>query len=539
MERNKRVAAYVVVFLSVLLFFTFMYRLGMSHFEHRSVSYIHAFEVVVETFTTTGYGSHAPWKSAAMNLFVVLMQFTGILLLFTTLPLFIVPAIQGALKERVPTSVDMEDHVVICNYTSRGETIIDEFEERNVGYVVLEPDREDVSQLRGEGVNVIYGDPQEVEDLENACVSQAASAVVDYSDERNASVILSIRELSSDVKVFSLIEDADLAPYIEYAGADRVLLPRHLLGISIADIVTTSVQTHLGDTVEVGEDFLIVELPVHHESSICGEQISDSRIRDKTGVSVLGVWIDGEFYAHPGGDTVLDERTVLLVAGTENQLEDLKKLTQSEGRPHRRGDVIVAGHGEVGSTVCKKLETVPATVVDIEEVEDVDVVGDATDEDVLLEAGVKDARALVVTLGSDTQAIFTVLVARELNPNIEILVRANHNESISKLYRAGADYVLGLPNVSGRLIARNVLGEDIMTINKQIKMVRTAAPGLVESSLRDAHVAKKTGSTVVAVERNDELITQLSPDFVVEEGDTLVVAGSDESISKFESEFVD
>ena len=130
MDTKKRIVLYVLVLVSSVVFFTLLYRWGMGYFENESRSYIRAFGVVIETFTTTGYGSDAPWSPGAMNLIVVAMQLTGVTLLFTTLPLFVMLAISTVLSDRVPRSVDMTDHVVICNYTSRGETIIEEFEER-------------------------------------------------------------------------------------------------------------------------------------------------------------------------------------------------------------------------------------------------------------------------------------------------------------------------------------------------------------------------------------------------------------------------
>ena len=77
---------------------------------------------------------------------------------------------------------------------------------------------------------MIHGDPEDMSVLRSACVGEAESMVVDYSEEKNASVILSARELSSNVRIVSLVDNEEIADYIRYAGADEVILPQTSLG---------------------------------------------------------------------------------------------------------------------------------------------------------------------------------------------------------------------------------------------------------------------------------------------------------------------
>jgi K+/H+ antiporter YhaU regulatory subunit KhtT len=73
----------------------------------------------------------------------------------------------------------------------------------------------------------------------------------------------------------------------------------------------------------------------------------------------------------------------------------------------------------------------------------------------------------------------------------------------------------------------------VMTPDMQIDVVRRGASGLVGETLASADVRARTGSTVVAVQRGDELLTDLDPSFEFAEDDELVVAGSDEAINRF------
>jgi Trk K+ transport system NAD-binding subunit len=229
----------------------------------------------------------------------------------------------------------------------------------------------------------------------------------------------------------------------------------------------------------------------------------------------------------------------LLVAGAEERLERMRKETVSTFRRSRRGKVLLVGYGEGGRTIARKLDIagVPYNAVDAEDIEGVDVVGDATDADVLREAGIEDARSVVLALPDDTTMEFTTLVARDLNGSVEIVARSQTSESVGKTYRAGADYVLSVEAVSGRSVASEVLEEDILSVGTNIEVVRTTVPGLVGETLGDSNVRERTGCTVVAVERDGDLLTDLTPDFRAREGDEFIVAGTDEGTNEFVEEF--
>ena len=105
--------------------------------------------------------------------------------------------------------------------------------------------------------------------------------------------------------------------------------------------------------------------------------------------------------------------------------------------------------------------------------------------------------------------------------------------SIRPLTVAGADYVLSLATVSGRILASTILEETVMSPDTQVEVVRREAPGLVGQTLGEADVRTKTGCTVVGVERDEVVRTDIGPDFRVQGGDELVVAGTDEGVNRF------
>jgi Trk K+ transport system NAD-binding subunit len=542
MDRQKRRAvAYISLLVTVVVGYTLAYQMGMARFEGETVSILHAFHIVVETFTTTGFGEDAPWTSPAMLGLVVSMQLTGVFLIFLTLPLFVVPWVERRLEVEPPTEVEMADHVVICGFSDRGEALVDELEGQEVPYIIVESDRDRAQDRYEDGEPVIFGNPESTEVLKNACVADARAVVIDESDEHNATIALSVREIDDEVQTLCFAEDPEIAVYLQYAGADQVLSPHDILGRSLADKVTSAVTTSLGETVEIGDDFEIVEMPIQGQSALDGVRLSESGIRERTGANVIGAWFSGEFVGAPDPDRTIDRHCILLVAGRADQLETLKDLTQSTERRRRTEGVILAGYGEVGSTVKDALaaKDIKTTIVDREEKPGVDVVGDITNEDTLLEAGLGDVGAVILALGEDTATVFATLVIREARNDVDVICRVDERESASKLYAAGADYVLALAAVSGRMLAQDLLGEDVMALDKQIDIVRTTARHVSGKTLAEANIRARTGCTVIAVERDDTVISDLGPEFRLQRDDALIVAGTDEHIARFNEVFSD
>ena len=538
MARRDRVVGYFIGVVAVVLLYTLAYQFSMAVFEGRSLSFSKALLTVVETFTTTGYGEDSGlWTSTEMHVLMIVMQLTGVTVVFLTLPVFVAPWVESRLSETAPSSVDgLTDHVVVAGYTSRVDALIDELSARGLRYVIVEPDRELANELYAETeMTVMHGDPELEETLSTAGVRDARALVCDVDDETNASIVLAARGMGVDRTEFiTFVEDPDIAAYHRYAGADEVFSPRQLVGESLAKKVTAGVTPELDGAIEIDEDFDIVELPVQSGSEIVDRTVADAGIRERTGVNIVGAWFRGEFLSPPPPDARIDEQTILVVAGRERQLERLKELTLSERRRRDGGPVIVAGFDEVGTTAVEWIgDAVETVVLDLRDLEGVDVVGDVTDEETLRASRIDEASTVIIAVSDDTTTVFATLVIRELNPEVEIIARADATESVRKLYQAGADYVLALATVSGRMLASSLLEEEVISFDQQVDVVRVDCGSLVGRTLGEADVRARTGVTVIAVERDGTVVTDLGPDFRVQAGDEMIVAGTDEDVTRF------
>jgi Trk K+ transport system NAD-binding subunit len=533
--RRRLFRVYLVTVVGSLLVFTVAYDAGMTFFESRPRTFLESFEVVMQTFTTTGYGQDAPWESPVMTFLVVGMQIASLLLIFAAFPIVIVPLVEDALSTSPPTGIDRADHVLICGSSSRTRTLLSDLDAQGVDGVVVEPDRERAMDLHEQGHDVVHADPESVDALRDASVEHATAVVADSDDEVDLSVIMAVAEVTADVPVYSVVEKPTLAPYHERAGATEAFSPRVLLGRGLANKVRNAVTTATGDNVDLGGGLEVAEFPIQPGSRLQGERISEVDIERQTGATLIGTWSNGEFRTPPFADLVLDEHTVLLVIGTETALSGLKRRTLSEIRRYSRGEVIVVGFGVVGSTVDEVLarEDVPRTVVDLEERPGVDVVGDATDPGVLREAGVDEARTVILALDDDTTTLLATFVVREVNPDAEVIARADDVDNVKKLYRAGADYVLSLASVTGRLLASTILDEDVVSVDTQVEVVRLSAEPVAGQTIGDVELPP--GVTVIAVEHRDGRISADVGDWTtLDATDELVVAGVDRDVGRID-----
>ena len=221
--------------------------------------------------------------------------------------------------------------------------------------------------------------------------------------------------------------------------------------------------------------------------------------------------------------------------------------------------VIVCGCGRTGRQVAQELETMAADYVIIEkDTARIDelreflphahvIEGDATHDHVLLEAGLLQAKGLVACLSKDTDNLFVCLSARDLAATLKIVARAYEEETMDKLYRAGADHVVS-PNVSSAIRMASVLLRpsavtflDIATRSSDLalRMEQTVISGtsaVAGQTLMEAKIPQRTGLIVIALrKKNDqrhEFVFNPVASTRLDAGDEVIVLGQDEQIRK-------
>ena len=538
-RRNRLIIYYLVGLIVLVSVYAVVYNIALARLEGVNQSIFASFEFIVQTMTTTGYGQDSDlWSHPLMFLFVSLTQISGIGIGFFTLRLIIIPLFTGAEVNLDDRLTPKQDHVIICEYRRDSAVLLDELEELGIEYVLISSDEENAKDLSDAGYSVIRGSPQDREAFGRASIDTARTVITDTGDA-NVNTILTVRSIDPEMDVIALTDDSDMRSVLLDTGANTVLSPHGVLGHRLAEKVVSSFSAELTDTIELGGEIEITEIPIQHGNRLVGTRIRNSRIREETGANIIGAWIDGELQLPPHPDAVIRSNTVLLLSGAHEALEAFSEFTQPSRTLRRHERIIIAGQGEVGQAAREVVdeEGLDVTTIDIEDRDGVDIVGDAGSEETLEAAGIETAGAIIVGLPNDSASLLTSVLARSLNPDIEILARVSDTDATRKALSAGADYVLSVPRVSARMIARELRGEDILAPASQIRLLRVPAEPLAGSTLAESGIYEKTGCRVIAVEDESGFSSTIDPQRRFTGDERIVLVGSDEGVQQFRKQF--
>ena len=541
---RKSLLIYVAATVLLVVVYSFVFLFLMASAEGRSYTAVDAVYWVITTMTTQGVGDIV-FVSSIGKIFAVLVELSGIVLFFAILiPIVVAPVLQSV-RASVPTKSKAQEHVLIVGYSSMVETIIEELHERDLPYLVIDGDRDVVQALVERKIPCIYGDPSDEVTLQNAQIQRAKKVVLNQSDEKNAIIALVAKKLTR-ADIIGLVEDMANAVYLLYAGADKVVSPKQLLGIDIGHKAAMPI-THrlIGSTPLIGS-LRIFELPILGESGLNGSSIEDAKIRERTGATVIAIWKGAKLSFNPSASEIITDTTVLLLVGTKKQLNAAKELSicSPDGTYCAiKGHYIVAGYGAVGKRASKVLRSngIEHIIVDKHQG---DVVGSSTDRAILKQAGITEASTLLVTVNSDMDAIYTTLVARKLNPQIDIICRAIRPRAVATLYQAGADYVLSQSVVAGQVLVKFVaprpLGAQLreVLLSEDMKVLEyPPGPSIAGRSLEHLKIRSRTGCTVVAITTSGTTIPNPDPHQVIPKDSSLTVIGTREQIREFKRVF--
>ena len=536
LTRRDRLVLYYLLGLSTLVAaYTVVYNLAMAEIAGVDQSLFASFEFVVQTMTTTGYGQDSElWSHPAMFLFVSVMQISGIGIGFFTLRLIIIPLFSSADVNLDNRLTPKRDHVIVCEFRHDSEVLLEELEELGIEYVLISSDEDEARELSDEGYAAIHGSPQAAEAYQRAGIEKARAIITD-AGSATVDTILTARSVRPDTEIITLTDDTDLFDIFRETGADSVLSPHGVLGHRLAEKVVASFSTELDNTVQLGEDFEMTEVLVQRDSPLDGVTIRDAGLREQTGANIVGAWIDGELQLPPDPDAVIRENSVLLVAGEHEDLEDLSEFTRSTKAFQRPDRVVLAGRGEVGTAAEEVLRDagIETVSIDAEETTEPDIVGDTGKQSVLREANISNAGTILVCLPDDSQGLLTAVQAQAINPDIEVLFRANEMATVSKAFRAGADYVLAIPQVSARMVARELRGENVLDPASQIRVVRVPATPFAGETIASAEIPERTGCRVIAIENESGLTTRIDPQRELDADDQLTLVGTDDAVQEF------
>jgi voltage-gated potassium channel len=220
-----------------------------------------------------------------------------------------------------------------------------------------------------------------------------------------------------------------------------------------------------------------------------------------------------------------------------------------------RNHYIVCGYGRIGRVLCKLIKEETNDVVVIEQDEKLIptlekdkahyLQGDASDEDLLIKAGIKEASFLVTALATDIANVFLVLTARQLNPDIYIMARASNPAVRSKLMVAGANmvespYDTGAISMGLKLLRPSVSSFLDVALSRKRGGIQIEEIFVPQSSkytnvlLKDSGIRQDFNLIIISIKKTSgEMLFNPHFETLIEPQDTVIVMGKAQDLRDF------
>jgi len=247
--------------------------------------------------------------------------------------------------------------------------------------------------------------------------------------------------------------------------------------------------------------------------------------------------------------------TQIVVEGQLLRIMGRKKLERQIEK--LKNHIIICGYGRVGRIICEEIyrsKPTPLVVIDndstvtakIEEDGHLYLLGDATEEQCLLKAGIRSAKGLATALDSEADNVYITLTAKGLKPNLFIIARAGRIGSEKKLVQAGANHVVSPHQIGGYRMAQALLRPnvtefiDFATHDPGTGMGMEEIPvrpqsKLADVALVDSGIRKELDLIIVAIKKADgTMLFNPASHTTIQIGDTLIALGQRSSLIKLE-----
>ena len=546
-----QISIYFLAFAMLIALYTYIFHMFYPLLENKPITGVSALLFVVQSMTTVGYGEILPFNNDLTMLLSIQIILSGVIMIFVVIPLLIAPYLTTLLAPAPPrkTLHRMSGHTVVMGYDELTRSVIDSLTVSDHDIVIIEQDKAialEIATHYRKRAYVIWGDYTDPATWAAAHIEKALNVVICKDERQTASIVLGIRGLVKG-KIISVVDKLSFERYLRYAGADYVLSPKHATGRILARHAVLNpsgdaepfipgldrININLEQTAE--QELRLINIPVVFGCRAAFKSLSALKLLERFGIIVPFLWKAGKFIPEPGDDLIVDNTTSLFLFG---RAESIVTAIREEFNTDGCADAfaVIAGFGDVGAGAYQELRAsgVSCIVVDSKQQAVEQVVGNAENEEVLKKAHIADARFCIVALNNDDVNIFTTLMARNLNPVIRILARANEPATVEKLYRAGADYVALLPMIGGQTIARIILADTATILlelpNRELVILKHANNTY---SKPIKWFTKKTGVRIIGIESQIRSIIAPEPEEIILKGDAIIAVGNTEQLKKF------
>ena len=502
-------------------------------YEGQEHSWITGFYWTLTTMSTLGYGD-VSFMTDIGRIFSIIVLMSGIifmlvLLPFTFIELFYEPWMEARAASRVPRSVpkDMAGHVILTFYGPVVMALIPKLVQFKYPYVVVLPELDDVLLLSDQGINVIHGELNDPETFRLARVEQAAMVATTRNDIANTSVVFTVRGIAAQIPVIATARDAAAVEVLKLAGCNQVLDLTHLMAEALARRAIGGKQfSHVVGRID---DLLIAEVDAA-QTTLVG--MGYSVAQHKTSVSIVGFWARGSFEVGQP-ESVVDANTVLVMAGSTQQIKEFNEGFKNETTIQEWAPVIIIGGGRVGRATAASLKRRNINSIIVENMKEriLDpenyVFGSAADRAILQKAGIEKAPTVIITTRDDETNIYLTIFCRLLRPDIQIISRSTLESNVAGLHRAGSDIVMSYASMGANALFNLLQRSDLLMIAEGLNVFKIPVPKqLAGKTLAEANIRHQTGCSVIGIDSDEKTMTNPGPESQLPAGGEMVLIGT-------------
>jgi len=537
---------FLAILVAMIAAYALVFKLLMAR-EGQEYSWVTAFYWVLTVMSTLGFGD-ITFHTDLGRLFSMVVLLSGMMFLLVLLPFIFIeffyqPWMEGQKAAATPRSLKAgtRGHVVITHLDAVAANLVQRLERYKQRYVLLVGEAEEGLRLIEHGYRVVIGGLDDPDTYRAIRAADAGLIAATGTDEENTLVASTVREVSESVRMVATADDVASIDVLVLAGCQQVLHLSSLMASSLARRVSgVDHRAHV-----IGEYGRLVIAEANTTGTrLVGSTVRDSEIRARSGAAIVGIWQRGA-YEPAAPETVLVEGTVLLLAGTREQLEAYDCEFGDPQEPER--SVLILGGGRVGRATARALRqrNIDYRIVERDPSrpgrDERWVLGNAAELEVLRAAGIDEATTIIITTHDDRTNVYLTLYCRNLRPSAKILSRATSPRNVSSLHRAGADYVLSYASMGGSLLFNSLQAGSVLHVAEGLTLFRVEVPpSLQGKALIDSSIRPRTGATVVAIEdAQGERLISPPAEAELSAGSRLLMIGSVEAEQSFLRHFVE
>ncbi len=516
---------FILLLVLLIAVFSILFHYIMQ-LEGREFSWTTGVYWTLTVMSTLGFGD-ITFTSDLGRFFSIVVLMSGVILLLVMLPFtfiqyFYAPWLESQKKHTIPRKVPKEtkNHVIFVGVTPLTLNTVDALENYGTPCVLLCNDSIATLDLIDQDYNAIMGDHDDGNVYKNLNINKAAMLVALDSDTRNTNITFTVRDVSTHVPITCSVQSDDAIDILNMAGASQVIQFHKLLGTALARRVLNAQSPT--SIINEYEQLVIAEAPAMR-TQLVGKNLKECGLRLATGVNVVGLWERGKFvFPHP--DTVFTDATVLVIAGTREQMQTVNTFLSQGNTVQQEAPIVILGCGRVGLSAAQYLGSVGRNYSVVEKnarlgrkIAQKDlVVGDAADIEILEEAGIRQCPTVIITTHDDDTNIYLTLYCRRLRPDLQIISRANLDRNIGILHAAGADLVLSLASMMSSSIINLLAPGKVFMLNEGLKLFRSKiSDKLHGKSLLESGIRSLTSCSVAALrDKNGNMLVNPEPEHI-------------------------